>query len=779
MDYDFSTLNDKEFELLALDLLNIKFKLKLQAFKGGRDEGIDLRFSTNKKDNELVVQAKHYAGSEFAQLKHTLKGKELKKIFALNPNRYIVVTSLPLKATEKDEIREILKPYILNSNDVIGKEDLNTYLREFPAVEKNHFKLWFSSINILNSILNNAIEGRTRFHLNSVKSKIKFYVVTKKLDEANKLLQKEKLLLITGQPGIGKTTLADIILIDRAKKGFKIYKVENIREAEDVISPDNDEKQVFYFDDFLGANYYEILNANKTETQLTSFVERVKNTPNKYLILTTRTIILNHAIGKYEKFGTSRITNQQFEIRLTDYTRYEKALILYNHLYFNSLKKELLNAVLHKQFYFNIINHKNYTPRIIEFITDKTKIEKLSSSQYLQFILNNLNNPKEIWRYSFKNQIDNLEQILLLTLFSFESNVSEKRLNNAFEKRLEYEKNEHNQIFSSDQFNESIKVLLNGFIVSKLIEIISDKLEVIGTYRQYSFINPSLVDFLIGHLSESFSEKKSIISSVIYFDQLDRFNQNGKILLLEKELQLIIRDRIASNQILFNENKQYSDGHKSAIILETLCRYCNEVNIDNLLLDKLKKVELTSRNLKEYYDSIVYMLLNLGDAPLTYDYIKANFIEIIERLMLEINDEENAKNISILFEKYDRNLDEYHETNSGLNNLLNLIEKVLKKDEDRIIRDHKHRITDFDAITEYYEEISTTESQLISSLFPNSIIHYDFGIKIDDKYWNEIIEKNIRQEEEKNEDYDDYYRDIAFEEENDVSAIEDLFSKWE
>ena len=103
----------------------------------------------------------------------------------------------------------------------------------------------------------------------------------------------------------------------------------------------------------------------------------------------------------------------------------------------------------------------------------------------------------------------------------------------------------------------------------------------------------------------------------------------------------------------------------------------------------------------------------------------------------------------------------------------------MKKDEDRIIRDHKHRITDFDAITEYYEEISTTESQLISSLFPNSIIHYDFGIKIDDKYWNEIIEKNIRQEEEKNEDYDDYYRDIAFEEENDVSAIEDLFSKWE
>ena len=189
--------------------------------------------------------------------------------------------------------------------------------------------------------------------------------------------------MITGQPGIGKTTLAEIILFERAKNGHRIYKVENIKEAEDVISTNDDEKQLFYFDDFLGANYFEIVNAHKTETQLTAFVERVKNTPNKYLILTTRTVILNYAIKKCEKISHSKLANQQFEIKLTDYSKFEKALILYNHIYFRGIGEDLHHSILNEKFYKTIIQHKNYTPRIIEFITDNSRIEKLSAPAYL------------------------------------------------------------------------------------------------------------------------------------------------------------------------------------------------------------------------------------------------------------------------------------------------------------------------------------------------------------------------------------------------------------
>jgi len=94
--YTFSTINDKEFEQLARDLLNAKLKLNLQNFKSGKDGGIDLRFSTVDNSNALVVQAKHYAGSNFSKLKSELKSKELKKVEKLAPESYIFVTSLPL-----------------------------------------------------------------------------------------------------------------------------------------------------------------------------------------------------------------------------------------------------------------------------------------------------------------------------------------------------------------------------------------------------------------------------------------------------------------------------------------------------------------------------------------------------------------------------------------------------------------------------------------------------------------------------------------------------------
>jgi hypothetical protein len=204
--YNFNTLNDKEFEQIARDLLNAKFKLGLQNFTAGRDGGIDLRYSSKKNNNSIIVQAKHYIGSGFAQLKHTLIVKELEKVKKIKPDRYMLVTSLSLTASQKDELKRELSPFILTSNDVIGQEDLNGYLSEFQEVEKRYFKLWFSSLTVFHAVIHNALEGRTKYLLEQIRLKIPYYVITQKLDDANKILQKEKLLLITGQPGIGKTT---------------------------------------------------------------------------------------------------------------------------------------------------------------------------------------------------------------------------------------------------------------------------------------------------------------------------------------------------------------------------------------------------------------------------------------------------------------------------------------------------------------------------------------------------------------------------------------------
>jgi energy-coupling factor transporter ATP-binding protein EcfA2 len=767
--YTFSSINDKEFELLVLDLLNAKYSLNLQVFKVGPDQGIDLRYSTAENNNQIVVQAKHYIGSGYSKLKKVFVKKELSKLKSLNPQRYIIATSLPLSPKQKDELKDLLSPYILSSNDVIGQSDLNTYLREFKEIEQKQFKLWFSSVSMLNAILNNAIEGRTRAYLEKIRSKIGLYVVTKSLDKANELLDKKKLLLITGQPGLGKTTLADAILLERAKKGHHIYKVVNIREAEDMISLNNNVKQLFYFDDFLGETYYEILTAGQTETQITQFVDRVRNTPNKYLMLTSRTVILNQADDKSEKINRSQLLNQQYEIQLSDYSKFEKAEILYNHLYFYEVKEELFNSIIQDKFYKTIINHESYTPRTIEFLTEPTKIENLSPTEYREFITASLKNPKEIWSRSFRNQINYFDQLFLVTLFTFRGKVNEMALIAAYESRLQYEKINHNQIIKANQFWESAKILLNGFITSTLIDAEE-------TEREYSFINPSLSDFFKGYVQDSFQERKAIVSSVIYIDQLNHFDPEHSSIPFEKELQLTVKEKMLSNRLdSLDKYKSYSF---HGLMLHTLRKYCQDIDIDEIFIAKMDELDF-----KETWwikDELIYCLLHSKNSPTITEYVKENFSKIINHLIKAIDEPEMARKLPELFNNYDQRYNQYFEDEEKVDTLSAMIKKAANYNhriQKNLLQNSALNLVEVDKA---YLLIHQADEALKNDLLPDIEREITFERDIDCGFWEEKIKANeIVQKEKINkaEKLVHYYKNSTLTAKNEEKAIDDLFYK--
>lgn len=249
MNYDFSTLNDRDLEELVRDILLKKIKIDFQSFKSGSDKGIDLRYATSKNENEIIVQVKHFLGSGLSQLKSKLKNEELNKVVILNPKRYILVTSLKLSPQNKEQLKKILSPYILSTNDILGQNDLNDSLRDFPEIEEAHFKLWISSTSVLKRIIKNGVKGRSEFVKSKIIERIKIFVPSKTHKESVDILNHRKFILITGAPGIGKTTLADILTYQLLAEDFKLTYVTEIREAENAFEPDA--KQVFYFDDFL------------------------------------------------------------------------------------------------------------------------------------------------------------------------------------------------------------------------------------------------------------------------------------------------------------------------------------------------------------------------------------------------------------------------------------------------------------------------------------------------------------------------------------------------
>ena len=77
--YNYGALSPQDFEEVSRDLLQAEWNVALEAFKEGRDSGIDLRYARSP-GNTVIVQCKHYAKSGFAALLRHLKDSELPKI---------------------------------------------------------------------------------------------------------------------------------------------------------------------------------------------------------------------------------------------------------------------------------------------------------------------------------------------------------------------------------------------------------------------------------------------------------------------------------------------------------------------------------------------------------------------------------------------------------------------------------------------------------------------------------------------------------------------------
>ena len=70
--YDFSELDDKEFEQISCDLLSIVFQKPIETFKQWKDGWIDGRFFSDSGE-KVAIQCKLYIKTPFSTLIRNLK----------------------------------------------------------------------------------------------------------------------------------------------------------------------------------------------------------------------------------------------------------------------------------------------------------------------------------------------------------------------------------------------------------------------------------------------------------------------------------------------------------------------------------------------------------------------------------------------------------------------------------------------------------------------------------------------------------------------------------
>ena len=719
MSYNLAVLNDKEFEDLAKELLERELGLKFENFKTGKDNGIDLRCAVTQK-NEIIVQVKHLSRSKFSDLKYQIVNEKEKLDRLTNkPKRYIVFTSLPLNPIQTDELESILSPYLLNTGDIYSYDSVQSLISKYPEVETKFNKLWLTSSNVLSQILHNAQNVCSEFMEEKIIKRSKFFVETDHFSIAHNFLSNNKIIIISGEPGVGKTTLAYMLTYKFLAIGFQLlYSDRNIRDVEDQLSRDRGKKQIVLIDDFLGSSIAEINNTNNTDNTLVRFLEQIKVSPNKYLILTTRSTILNEAVQKYEKFEKEELrVSSTYELKVSEYSDIDKAKILYNHLFHCEISSEFRKAFLIDKNYLSIIQHANYYPRLIEFLTQETMFKKSGHNFVSDFIIENLKNPKEIWKYAFTYQLNRLDQILLETLFTFgDGGTDVVSLEIAFNQRVDTEKKNRGVIIDIDPFNNTLRKMQEIFL----------KMDYYGSIEKTKirFINPSVTDFLLDFLRTNNSEKKQIWESVIYIEQLEnRFQYNDIIYLgyrKQEESYYLNIFLTKMNGLLTAEENLHFPFRILNFIRRMFPECLHKIQSElNLLLSQLDGNWIEVIDLYFIIDEI--RKCHCED---TLNFIRNNWEYLISVMIKNAIDLDNFKVIVDLFEDFNENFKDVLKTG-------NFKEIV----DDLIISTFKDDIMDFDGVEAVIQEINIDSNTLIT----------DQDIRIEMiKVWEEYLrEENI------------------------------------
>ncbi|MDP9434289.1 MAG: restriction endonuclease [Actinomycetota bacterium] len=244
----FDELSDADFEVLVADLFTREMGQRFEAFAPGADGGVD----GQGVDGRHLVQCKHYRRSSFSHLKSQAT-KQRKKLEDIDPtpDRFDFVTSMDLTSGNKDTLVAELHPFATSHAKIWGYKDVEQLLRKHEDVERTHVKLWLRSSAQLDRLLNNAAYERTHALLVQIQGALPRYVQTDAMREASRLLAQERVCIVSGPPGVGKTTLAYLLLLQAVELRFQPFEVvADVEEAWRLHKPS--EPQVFFFDDFLG-----------------------------------------------------------------------------------------------------------------------------------------------------------------------------------------------------------------------------------------------------------------------------------------------------------------------------------------------------------------------------------------------------------------------------------------------------------------------------------------------------------------------------------------------
>ena len=509
--FHYANLSDFEFELLCRDIMERKIGCPLRCFAPGRDGGVDI--TETKLSGKHMVQVKHYIDSPYPTLRSSLK-KELPKVKQKQPQHYYVCCGKKLTAENISEIYQLFSDYMDDAEAVVDLMEIDRFLhkKENADILEQHYKLWLESTSVLERLGNQNISIDCDAFFYRIEKEQKLFVKTKYYEEGRKLLEKEHMLMLLGDPGVGKTMLTKMLALAFAAGGYRIRYTTNgeLSDLKRALSADRERKELIVLDDCLGQHYFKMQETK--ENELLALVKYIMRNPNKLLIMNSRVTIFHEARERSCDFRYF-MEDENIKIRkieMNGLDEEEKGWIFYNHLYFAGVPEKYYRNVYEDRRYRGIVRHANYTPRLIEFVTKKKNYEQVEADRYAAFIMDCLENPRELWKDEFTRKLGAEDRALLLTLYSLtDTSVEETVLVRAFLKRLS---SLEGMDTTRNLYEEALRRLTDSMV--QLMEQ--------NGRKRIGVCNPSINDFLKNYIRENPMERANMPAYATEYVQLER-----------------------------------------------------------------------------------------------------------------------------------------------------------------------------------------------------------------------------------------------------------------
>lgn len=473
-------------------MLTVHLNTKVECFGVGPDGGIDLRAHQGR----TIIQCKRILSS-VSQLTHQLK-KEARKEAVRTAERYIVMATLPLTDDERERICALF-PAMRSTKDILDADDLVKLLRQAPHLRKLYPQLWMGDKDFIRTLLREelarAAATESAIETEAIIETMQCFALPPQAADAAQKLRRHHALIITGAPGSGKTTLARY-LAWQLMVGEE-YEIVVVSGAIDATLPLRapGEKQLFLCDDFLGSTFIHDRKEKNEQRQLATFIARVKASPDKRAIFTTREYIFRQAQLLYGDTDESASPYKHLLLSPATTDLSFRAKLLHRHLQHADIPPTLIETLFYnargerwgeQPYLLRILKHESFNPRLIA-----TALARLrDSADFLDFpryLSDALDNPYFLYENAFTAQLMPGQRRLLLTLVTYPDGLLQEEL---FRAALRYDGYTDASLRPTTP-EEDLRILIGDFLTSEPDN--EGKILI-------RFVNPGVRDFLHQYL---------------------------------------------------------------------------------------------------------------------------------------------------------------------------------------------------------------------------------------------------------------------------------------